>query len=283
VKKYDAVFVLILLLTSPLTAAAKTKQSPPLADSMSVEQARRALLSAADSLFVSVNRNAQQTIDEKSMRVSLSSVVFDGAAADSINDGKHRYIIRFANFTSVSAQCDKVKCEISSEPAGTLVRNEAGESTSSVYFHDTSKEPGRRRTTCSAACRRIALDFAAALNSLHAPAIKKQGASSEFHQQAANWRALNPKPLISEEVRVNRLLAEDAVKNNKPAEALGYYETGLELDPTWPQGCFNAALIAAELGFYTEAVEHMQAYLELVPDAPDAQSARDQILIWKHK
>jgi len=27
----------------------------------------------------------------------------------------------------------------------------------------------------------------------------------------------------------------------------------------------------------------MQAYLELVPDAPDAQGARDQIVIWKAK
>jgi len=79
------------------------------------------------------------------------------------------------------------------------------------------------------------------------------------------------------------LLAEDAVKQNKPGEALNHYETGLELYPTWPQGRFNAALVAAELGFYTEAIEHMQAYLELVPDAQDAQSARDQIVIWQYK
>jgi hypothetical protein len=27
----------------------------------------------------------------------------------------------------------------------------------------------------------------------------------------------------------------------------------------------------------------MQDYLELVPDAPDAQAARDKIIIWKDK
>jgi hypothetical protein len=27
----------------------------------------------------------------------------------------------------------------------------------------------------------------------------------------------------------------------------------------------------------------MQAYLELVPDAPDAQAARDQIAIWQFR
>ena len=34
---------------------------------------------------------------------------------------------------------------------------------------------------------------------------------------------------------------------------------------------------------HAEAIEHMQAYLELVPDAQDAQSARDQIVIWQYK
>jgi hypothetical protein len=51
----------------------------------------------------------------------------------------------------------------------------------------------------------------------------------------------------------------------------------------WPEGWFNAALVAGELGEYPEAVEFMQNYLELVPDAKDAQSARDQLEIWKMK
>ena len=62
-----------------------------------------------------------------------------------------------------------------------------------------------------------------------------------------------------------------------------YYEKALQSYPTWPQGRFNAALIASELGLYAEAVEHMQSYLELVPDAADSPSARDQILIWQHR
>jgi len=78
-------------------------------------------------------------------------------------------------------------------------------------------------------------------------------------------------------------MAEEAVKANRPAEALGYFEAGIELYPTWPEGDFNAALIAGELGYYADAIEHMQAYLELVPDAADAQAARDQIAIWQYK
>ena len=64
---------------------------------------------------------------------------------------------------------------------------------------------------------------------------------------------------------------------------MNYYETGLAQYPTWPEGHFNAALIAAEMGDYTDAVEHMQAYLELLPNAPDAQAARDQIDLWQLK
>ena len=88
---------------------------------------------------------------------------------------------------------------------------------------------------------------------------------------------------IPEEVRVQRMMAEDSFKANKPDEALHYYETGILLYPTWPEGNFNAALIAGDLGYYAAAIEHMQAYLDLVPDAADAQAARDKILIWQTK
>jgi len=79
------------------------------------------------------------------------------------------------------------------------------------------------------------------------------------------------------------MMAEDAFKANKPDEALHYYEAGVLLYPTWPEGNFNAALIAGDLGYYDAAMEHMQAYLELVPEAADAQAARDKILIWQAK
>ncbi len=104
-----------------------------------------------------------------------------------------------------------------------------------------------------------------------------------FPQRAAVWRALATKPTIPEKVNVQRLMAEDAIKENKPYEALNFYELGIQLYPTWPEGNFNAALIAAELKYYADAAEHMQAYLELVPDAPDAQAARDKMLVWKAK
>ena len=124
---------------------------------------------------------------------------------------------------------------------------------------------------------------AAAFNALRAFAKDTDAPLRTFPQRAAAWRALAAKPPIPEEVRVQRLMAEEAVKADKPAEALDDYENGIELYPTWPEGNFNAALIAGDLGYYADAIEHMRAYLELVPDAADAQAAHDKITIWQVK
>jgi hypothetical protein len=138
-------------------------------------------------------------------------------------------------------------------------------------------------THCTAACIQKAVTFAAGVNALRAFARDTDAPLRTFTARAAAWRALATKPPIPDEVRVQRMMAEDAFKANKPDEALHYYETGVMLYPTWPEGNFNAALISGDLGYYDAAIEHMQAYLELVPDAADAQAARDKILIWQTK
>jgi tetratricopeptide (TPR) repeat protein len=102
----------------------------------------------------------------------------------------------------------------------------------------------------------------------------------DFQLKAAAWRSLAVKPVISEEVRRHRLLAENAVNEKQFNDAIDEYEAGLDINTCWPEGHFNAALIYAELKQYSDAIRHMRAYLELVPDAPDAQAARDQMIIW---
>ena len=106
---------------------------------------------------------------------------------------------------------------------------------------------------------------------------------ADFQQKAAAWRALPVKPALSEEVRRERVQAENALKEKRLAAAADHYESGLKINPVWPEGHFNAALLYAELGDYSKAIWHMRAYLELVPDAPDAQGARDQLYVWQDK
>jgi tetratricopeptide (TPR) repeat protein len=106
---------------------------------------------------------------------------------------------------------------------------------------------------------------------------------AEFQKMAAAWRALPARPPLSEAVRKQQLLAEDAVNQKQFEAAAAAYDAGTEIDPMWPEGHFNAAAIYGELKDYDDAVWHMRCYLELVPSAPDAQNARDQILLWQAK
>ena len=106
---------------------------------------------------------------------------------------------------------------------------------------------------------------------------------ADFQQKAAAWRALNPKPPVSDEVTKKRLLAEDAVEQKNFDAAAGYYRAGVTLDPTWAPGWFNAALINAELKNYADAAFDMKHYLILVPDAPDAAAAKEKVLLWEAK
>jgi len=82
---------------------------------------------------------------------------------------------------------------------------------------------------------------------------------------------------------MHQLGAEDALKQKQFNTAIDEYEAGLKIDPLWPEGHFNVALLYEELNDYEWAVWHMRAYLELRPDAPDAQAAHDQMLLWQEK
>ena len=199
---------------------------------------------------------------------------------------KHLETVRIDLLTApaVKATC-KSACTITDDAGRSLPRNTGTGKFFEEYGHWYALNPdGQSASVChSDYCRHEAETFAAAFNVLRTFAQNPDAPLRTFPQRAAAWRALATKPPIPEEVTVQRLMAEDAIKENKPGEALNYYENGIELYPTWPEGNFNAALIAAELKYYSDAIEHMQAYLELVPNAADAQAARDKILIWQVK
>jgi hypothetical protein len=153
-------------------------------------------------------------------------------------------------------------------------------------------------------------DFAAADRQFHRltrnlPSIQ-DAAWRDFHPKAAAWRALTTKPPLSPEAKRERILAEnaiselgtdlrEAVAHGRGIEglpegekkhldsAVEHYESALEIQSTWPDGWFNLAMIYAAQNNYTDALDAMKHYLELVPDAPDAQAAREQMIIWEDK
>jgi hypothetical protein len=50
-----------------------------------------------------------------------------------------------------------------------------------------------------------------------------------------------------------------------------------QLAPNWPDVYFNLGFAQAKAGNYGEAMQHYKRYLELVPNAPDAEKVREEI------
>jgi tetratricopeptide (TPR) repeat protein len=117
------------------------------------------------------------------------------------------------------------------------------------------------------------------------PTVKAQRQAEEqaFHQKAAAWRAGGAKVELPQDADDHRILAEAAYKEKNVDRAISHYEAALKIYPTWPEGQFNLALLCGENSDYSCAAGHMQAYLELVPDAPDARAAREKLVVWRDK
>jgi tetratricopeptide (TPR) repeat protein len=257
--------------------AASAQPSAPVADTMSAAQARHSILVSSVFMGNSGEAGGHASVDRNSIRFTSGTFEYDMSS----NLGKEHYTVDLKTVEVFDVVCKKLGLG-----AGDVC----------IWKHDAVKQSQRqaymdRRNIwwrddnydCPEECVQAAKNFAAALNRLHVLANDNGAAWDQFRQQAAAWRALATKPPLPDAVRIQRIAAEDAIKNSHPDAAMNYYEAGLALYPTWPEGHFNAALIAAELGDYTDAAEHMQSYLELTPNAADAQAAHDQLDLWQLK
>jgi len=110
-----------------------------------------------------------------------------------------------------------------------------------------------------------------------------QQESAAFSKIAADYRAANPKPPLSPEADNERILAENAAREKNLDLAAEHYQSALEIQPAWPTGWYNLATVYSEQQDYAEAADAMKRFLELSPDAPEAQSAREQMLVWDDK
>jgi tetratricopeptide (TPR) repeat protein len=106
-------------------------------------------------------------------------------------------------------------------------------------------------------------------------------AFKDFQEKAKAWKALAQKPVLAEDARRFKVRAEDSAQKKDWENAVKSYEQGLAIEPLCPDGQLNAARIYGELHAAALAVMHMKRYLELCPDAPDAQKCRDQMYIWE--
>jgi hypothetical protein len=122
---------------------------------------------------------------------------------------------------------------------------------------------------------------AEALAALRTAALAPDTEEADF--AAFSARIKNPRPPMSEEARTSKALAEDAFKRKNFAAALEAYFDALDKHPLWPEGHYNAALLAAEVEDYELAAKHMRRYIALSPDEKDVDAAQEKYLLWRHK
>ena len=113
--------------------------------------------------------------------------------------------------------------------------------------------------------------------------LSRVPADNNFDTQVAAYRALPVKPELPEAAREFKVRAESAVAEKRFLDAVEACDRRLQVEPAWPQGHFNVALVLAALKVYGLAVEEMQRYLALVPDAGNARQAQNRIYEWKAK
>jgi hypothetical protein len=111
----------------------------------------------------------------------------------------------------------------------------------------------------------------------------EEAKAKALQQQVATWRAAGAKVEVPEEARRHFVLAQQAFQEKDFQHQGEELSAALQIYPTWPAEQFDLALVLGELNRYSEAIQHMQMYLTLTPDAPDAQRAKQQIWIWQDK
>jgi hypothetical protein len=123
--------------------------------------------------------------------------------------------------------------------------------------------------------------LAAAIARLRQAAPDAAAQATDFEQAAATYRAATSRPEPGERQRHHEVQAEAYVRDKQFLRAAETYAEAVAEVPAWPQGHFNFALVLETLGDYELAIEEMQHYLALVPEAENARAAQDKIYEWE--
>jgi len=105
-----------------------------------------------------------------------------------------------------------------------------------------------------------------------------------FKPVATKYRALNVKPVVSEEQRKFIVQANTFLEEKNYDNAITSYYKAIDVDQTsYPRAYFNLALTYSMVNKYEDAIMNMNKYLLLVPNASDAREAQDKIYEWELK
>jgi tetratricopeptide (TPR) repeat protein len=97
---------------------------------------------------------------------------------------------------------------------------------------------------------------------------------------AASGKMPTP-PEMPDEARRHVVRGELLLNQGMMERALVEFNEALRIAPYMPKLYYNTALIYGELKQYDQAIRQMHLYLTAAPEAPDAQTAQDQITKWE--
>ncbi|MDE3144124.1 MAG: tetratricopeptide repeat protein [Bacteroidota bacterium] len=94
---------------------------------------------------------------------------------------------------------------------------------------------------------------------------------------------LSAKPNVPEYVRRFTVQANSSVEEKNYNDAIEKYQLALGITPYYPFAHFNLAMLYSTVRQYKKAIDQMNSYLKLAPDAADARAAQDKIYEWEIK
>ena len=145
-----------------------------------------------------------------------------------------------------------------------------------TYFWLSSSWSQGDAQAAADALKTLVLDARSRLDESNATALET------FKQTCQGWSAQNA-PAMPDEARQHQATAESDYARSDLDDAGDEYLAALRVYPCWPEGLHKRAEILGATGWYTGAIDGMRRYLILLPNAPDAQIARNQIAIWQRK
>lgn len=289
-KNVPFISLIVLLIAATLPAERKTAGGDPIfkngdpppasAMALSVPQARAAIKEAVQRTYVGTIKACVLLTCSTSVhsaaanfQISKAGITFDapltldnkpfpGNVSVAFNIG---YIEAYKTPICAAGVCYFLRFLPKNRPAKT-------EETLVPYYLDWSDEATAQR-------------FADAFNRLEYAAIHPDIDTNfaTFSAAAKAWRENPAKPPLGPEADRHRILAENAIQEKNIDSAVEHYQNAVEVQPMWPEGWFNLALLYAEQNEFAEAADRMKHYLALAPDAPDAQDARAKMIIWEDK
>lgn len=88
---------------------------------------------------------------------------------------------------------------------------------------------------------------------------------------------------LTEEARKYALRGEVLLKEGQLEASLKEFETAIKTDPFNPKLNFNTGLVYGELKKFKKAIDYLNRFLELFPDAPNSRQVKDEIYKWQFK